>query len=284
MRKLTKEELRRAGLDYAAVLEEKTARRFLRREIPPFGGVIAALFPYYAGGEPGNLSLYARGRDYHLLVRARLERAAAVLGLEGAEAFVDVSPFREVALATAGGLGEAGKNGLLVNRPLGSLFFIGELVTKEELTPLSGGLEGACTGCGLCTAACPTAALQGEELLVGRCLSHITQSRTIDEEQREALEKTPLIWGCDACQLCCPANQGLGVTALPEFRSGLQSSLTAEELAGLSEREFRRRFAGRAFTWRGVAPLKRNLALKERGREGATCKAPPEEGGKEPSQ
>ncbi|MBQ6000876.1 MAG: DUF1730 domain-containing protein [Clostridia bacterium] len=283
MRSLTREELRRAGLDYAAVLEEGAARRFLVKELPPFGGVIAALFPYYTGKEPGNLSLYARGRDYHLIVRARLERAAAALGLEEAMVFADVSPFREVALAAAGGLGQAGKNGLLVNRPLGSFFFIGELVTKEQLAPLSGGLEGACTGCGLCTAACPTAALQEENLLVGRCLSHITQSRTIDGEQRAALEKTSLIWGCDACQLCCPANQGLGVTALPEFQTGLQSSLTGEELAGLSEREFRRRFAGRAFTWRGVAPLKRNLALKEREQE-EKCKAAPEEDGKEPPQ
>ena len=88
---LTKKALAQAGLSVSAALDAQTAEDYLCREIPPFGGVIVALFPYYAGRQPGNLSLYARGEDYHAALRRRLRRAAQLLGLE-AQPFADVSP------------------------------------------------------------------------------------------------------------------------------------------------------------------------------------------------
>ena len=88
---LNLETLRQAGLEAAGVLDARTAAPLLRRDIGVFGGVIVALFPYYAGSAPGNLSLYARGQDYHAVLRRRLERAAQLLGLE-AQPYADVSP------------------------------------------------------------------------------------------------------------------------------------------------------------------------------------------------
>ena len=70
-----------------------------------------------------------------------------------------------------------------------------------------------------------------------------------------------MIWGCDVCQRVCPANRAPERTELPEFLEQIQATLTAEELEGLSQREFRRQYGDRAFAWRGVAPLRRNLAL-----------------------
>ncbi len=255
---LTKKALAQAGLSVSAALDAQTAEDYLCREIPPFGGVIVALFPYYAGRQPGNLSLYARGEDYHAALRRRLRRAAQLLGLE-AQPFADVSPFDEVGLAAAAGLGGVGQNGLLMNRPFGSFFFIGELVTKERLAPLDGGLAPACTGCGRCAAQCPTGALQGGRVQTARCLSHITQARRLTDEQQALLGKSALVWGCDLCQLCCPANEGLEASALPEFSKELLCSLTADELAGLSDRAFRKKYENRAFAFRGIAPLRRNL-------------------------
>ena len=80
--KLHLETLRQAGLEAAGVLDARTAAPLLRRDIGPFGGVIVALCPYYAGSAPGNLSLYARGQDYHGVLRRRQERAAQLRGRE----------------------------------------------------------------------------------------------------------------------------------------------------------------------------------------------------------
>lgn len=257
---LNLETLRQAGLEAAGVLDARTAAPLLRRDIGVFGGVIVALFPYYAGSAPGNLSLYARGQDYHAVLRRRLERAAQLLGLE-AQPYADVSPFDEVRLGQAAGLGGVGQNGLLMNRAFGSFFFIGELVTAQELAPLHGGLEPACTGCGRCLRECPTGALRHGGLQLSFCLSHITQARRITPHQQALLQRSALIWGCDACQLCCPANLGLEPTALPEFSQGLLCSLGEDELRGLSDRAFRRAYGGRAFCFRGIRPLARNLEL-----------------------
>ena len=71
---------------------------------------------------------------------------------------------------------------------------------------------------------------------------------------------SPTVWGCDLCQRACPHNQNAALTPLPEFREDLLPSLTLEDLEGLSNKAFRRQYAARAFSWRGIAPLKRNLA------------------------
>ena len=99
------------------------------KSMPPCRTVILAAIPYYAGDEPGSISLYARGQDYHMVIRRLFQSALAACGAESeaSHAFADVSPFREIGLASAAGLGQIGQNGLLLTKPYGSYVFLGEL-------------------------------------------------------------------------------------------------------------------------------------------------------------
>ena len=233
--------------------------------LPGYQGLICTVFPYFAGFVEGNLSLYARGQDYHAVVKGRLEQAAEWLRQEYGFQFIpmaDVSPFPEVWAAACAGLGKLGQNGLLLTEEYGSFVFVGLLLTDLPLP--AGSQPVPCRGCGACLRACPGAALgQNGRVEESRCLSALTQQRgALTEEQAAAVEKHPLIWGCDTCQLACPENLQVLQTALPEFREDLLCSLEEADVA-MGDRAFRRQYAGRAFTWRGVQPLRRNLELKK---------------------
>ncbi len=231
---------------------------------PPPGvhSLLCAAFPY--GPEhitPGPVSVYARGQDYHRALRARLEPAAAELARRFPghrfDFYADASPFPEVKAAALAGLGVIGKHGLLIVPGAGSYVFLGFLAT-DAILPETGGAIQACSGCGACQRACPGGAL-GNGLDQTRCLSAVSQQRgALSEEQTALIGQNRVLWGCDRCQLACPENQGRTVPPLPEFAS--LPDPTGEELQ-LSDRAFRRRFDGRAFTWRGVQPLRRNFTI-----------------------
>lgn len=238
-------------------------------QTPGLQGLVCAAFPY--GPEEctlGKLSLYARGADYHAVLKARLEPVAAELARRHPgrrfDYYADVSPFPEVYAAALAGLGKLGKNGLLITESAGSFVFLGFLATDAAL-PETGGEIVPCRGCGACQKACPGGAL-GETLDQSRCLSAITQMRgELTAEQAALVKQGGMLWGCDRCQLCCPENQNRTVFALPEFLP--QPDPTDADLQ-LSDRAFRRQFAGRAFTWRGVQPLRRNAEILK---EDAPC-------------
>jgi epoxyqueuosine reductase len=245
-----------------------TAEQLARAEelLPGHRGLICAAFPYFSGAAEGNLSLYARGQDYHTVVKHRLERAAEWLRQTygcSAIPMADVSPFPEVWAAACAGLGKLGQNGLLLTEEYGSFVFIGLLLTDLPLE--GGGAPVPCVGCGACLRACPGGALQENgRVEEAACLSALTQQRgELTEQQAAAVAKHGLIWGCDACQLACPENKRARETALEEFREDLLCSLKEEDVA-MGDRAFRKRYAGRAFTWRGVQPLRRNLELKQK--------------------
>ena len=241
------------------------------RAVPGLQSVHIAVFPYYTPAQPGgNLCLYARGEDYHRVLRRRLEQAESALCAQypgqGFAPFADASPFPEVALAALCGLGVRGQNGLLITPRFGSYVFIGLLAstlpwTAEPPEPKD------CQNCMACRRACPGGALGPEGFEPERCLSHITQKRGgLSEDQRRLVAQSPLIWGCDLCQAVCPMNRNAEPTGLPEFRQNLLHSLPAAD-CGLSDRQFRKKYADRAFCWRGVAPLRRNLALQSGAKE-----------------
>ena len=229
---------------------------------PGLKSLLCAAFPY--GPEhpvPGKLSLYARGADYHQILQQRLAPVAAALSrrFPGCrfDFYADVSPFPEVYAAALAGLGKLGQNGLLITEKAGSFVFLGFLATDAEL-PETAGEIAPCIGCGACKKACPGGAL-GQTLDQSRCLSAITQQRGELTKEQIALVKTGgMLWGCDRCQLVCPENQNRTVFALPEFLP--QPDPTAQDLQ-LSDRQFRKIFAGRAFAWRGVQPLRRNAEI-----------------------
>ena len=231
--------------------------------------VLVAAFPYYAGAAPGNLSLYCRGEDYHRVLHRRLAPVCQALAQRHpGHAFVpgaDSSPVPELAAAELAGVGFRGRHGLRIVPPYGSYVFLGTVLTDLAL-PSTGPREGTLCppNCRACQQACPTGALGEGGCDVTRCLSHWSQEKgDLPPEMAQALGASPTVWGCDRCQTACPHNQGAALSPLPEFREDLLPTLTPQDLAGLSNKAFRRTYGHRAFAWRGPGPLRRNLGLKE---------------------
>ena len=229
--------------------------------------VLAAAFPYYAGDRPGNLSLYARGADYHAVVTGRLNTVCEVLREKYPEdtfyPSADSSPLPEREAAWLAGIGLRGGNGLLILPPHGTYVFLGTILTGADLPVPERPPAPACPGCGACQRACPAGALGEGGVDPSRCLSELTQKKgALTGEEEARLKAHPLVWGCDFCQRACPFNAAPALTPLPEFAENLVDGLTAGDLAGLTNRAFREKYGDRAFAWRGPGPLRRNLALR----------------------
>ena len=242
----------------------------LERQLPGWRAVLCAAFPYYVDipGAESAISRYAWGMDYHLVIEKRLEPAARRLREQGAAArvLVDASPVPERAAALLSGVGLRGDNGLLILPPWGSYLFIGTVVTDADCFDDTEPPEriAECVHCGACRSACPGGALGEDGFHRSRCLSNISQKKgELTDRERELLLKNRCLWGCDVCQNVCPYNRAPRETEIPEFRDGLTLSLCREQLEGLSNRAFQRRFADRAFAWRGVGVLLRNLDILE---------------------
>lgn len=230
--------------------------------------VLVGAFPYYAGEGEGNLSLYCRGEDYHRVLVRRLETVCE--GLRNAHpgfSFLpgaDNSPIPELAAAELAGVGVRGRHGLRIVSPYGSYVFLGTILTDWETAQTGPAAKTLCPeNCTACRDACPTGALGEGGCDISRCLSELTQKKgELSPEEERAIRKGGLIWGCDCCQKACPYNKKAAMTPLPEFRENLLPSLTLGELEGMSNKGFRKQYADKAFSWRGIAPLRRNLQLK----------------------
>ena len=220
-----------------------------------------------ASPDKAYLSRYALGRDYHKLIRKRLqqlaERMQAAIGPFGYRAFVDSAPVLEKALAQQAGLGWIGKNTLLLNKQAGSWFFLGELFTDLPL-PLDAPHQSEhCGRCQACLDVCPTAAFVGpRQLDARRCISYLTieLKGSIPEELRAPIGNR--VFGCDDCQLVCPWNRFARPSAQADFqpRHGLDNA----ELATLlrwSEEEFLSRTEGSPLRRAGYERWLRNLAV-----------------------
>lgn len=239
---------------------------------PGAKGVLVAAFPYFAGNRPGNLSLYARGEDYHRSVIRRLNTVAGALQSQFPEhrflVGTDSSPLDERQCARLAGLGIQGKNGLVIVPPYGSWVFLGTILTT---LPLQSAPEPApaCIGCDACVRACPGGALRSAPFDESLCLSALTQKKGTLNAQEEALLKAhPLIWGCDICQQVCPYNRNAAHSLLPDLTGEGEQPYLAQlqtgDLEGLSNKTFRAKYGDRAFAWRGPAVLRRNLELKKK--------------------
>ncbi|MBT8147499.1 MAG: tRNA epoxyqueuosine(34) reductase QueG [Gammaproteobacteria bacterium] len=209
---------------------------------------------------------YARGRDYHKLIRKRLQKLAQqiehVVGEYGYRAFVDSAPVLERALAEKAGLGWIGKNTMLINKQAGSWFFLGELFTDLPL-PIDEQDSDHCGTCSACMDICPTNAfVQANQLDARRCISYLTieSKKAIPESLRSKMGNR--VFGCDDCQLICPWNKFTSPTTEQDFapRHGLDDS----ELISLfrwSEEHFLSRTAGSAIRRAGYEGWLRNLAV-----------------------
>ncbi|RMH42934.1 MAG: tRNA epoxyqueuosine(34) reductase QueG, partial [Alphaproteobacteria bacterium] len=212
----------------------------------------------------GTISVYARGRDYHDIVKKRLKRLGRwLIAREPCEikVFVDTAPVMEKPLGQAAGLGWQGKHTNLVSRRLGSWFFLGAIFTTLEL-PESGAEVDHCGRCRRCLDACPTRAFPQPYLLdARRCISYLTieHKGPVDVALRPALGNR--IYGCDDCLAVCPWNKF--AKAAQELRYHARPGTVAprlDALASLDDGAFRERFAGTPIKRIGRDRFVRNVA------------------------
>jgi epoxyqueuosine reductase len=221
------------------------------------------------------VSIYARGRDYHKVMRNRLQHLAekieAEIGAFGYRVFTDSAPVLEVELAQKAGIGWRGKHTLLLQRDAGSLFFLGEIYvdiplptdaqTVPERAPETPGSH--CGSCTRCIGACPTGAIVAPYQVDARlCISYLT----IELKGSIPLEMRPLIgnrvYGCDDCQLVCPWNKFAQAAPVADFdvRHGLDRASLVELFAWSAE-QFDTRMQGSAIRRIGYESWLRNLAV-----------------------
>lgn len=245
--------------------------------IPGTARVISARMDYSPEGlagawgvledpQRGYISRYALGRDYHKVLRARLqklaERIAAATGPFRHRVFTDSAPVLEKALARDAGLGWIGKHTLLLNRDAGSWFFLGEIYTDLPL-PVDIPATAHCGTCTRCMEICPTQAIIGPYRLdARRCISYLTIELrgSIPVELRKPIGNR--IFGCDDCQLICPWNKFAHATAEADFapRHGLDAA-TLIDLFAWTEKEFLDRTEGMAIRRAGYEGWLRNIAI-----------------------
>ena len=212
------------------------------------------------------ISRYARGRDYHKLIRKRLQQLADriedVVGEFGFRAFVDSAPVLERALAEKSGLGWIGKNTMLINKEAGSWFFLGELFTDLPL-PVEKSASGHCGSCTACIEVCPTDAFVNPNLLdANRCISYLTIELrdSIPEEFRQAMGNR--VFGCDDCQLVCPWNKFAKISNEDDFKPRHNfDDIELTKLFSCSESEFLTNTAGSAIRRIGYECWQRNIAV-----------------------
>lgn len=212
------------------------------------------------------VSVYARGRDYHKVLRSRLQqladRIATEVGPFGHRVFTDSAPVMEVEVAQKAGLGWRGKHTLLLSREAGSMFFLGEIYVDLPL-PVDAPETAHCGSCRACLDVCPTQAIVAPYRLdARRCISYLT----IELKDSIPVELRPLIgnrvYGCDDCQLHCPWNKYAQRSVLPDFevRNGLDAAGLVD-LFAWTEQEFGTRLEGSPIRRIGHERWLRNIAV-----------------------
>jgi len=262
-------------MDYMAAHGSKRARP--AELIPGTQRIISVRLDYFppAAADPDSvlndpnaayIARYALGRDYHKVLRARLQqladRISAAVGEHHYRVFTDSAPVLEVELARKSGLGWRGKHTLLLNRAHGSWFFLGEIYTDLPL-PIDAPESNHCGSCHACIDVCPTAAIVAPyQLDARRCISYLTieLKGSIPEVFRPLMGNR--IYGCDDCQLVCPWNRFAQTAELADFsvRNGLDSAGLID-LFGWSEVDFNDRLAGSAIRRIGHERWLRNIAV-----------------------
>ena len=217
-------------------------------------------------GERAYVARYALGRDYHKLMRQRLQRLADRIAEEvgpfGHRVFVDSAPVLERALARNAGLGWIGKHTCLIDKDGGSWFFLGEIYIDLPL-PIDAPATAHCGTCTRCIDVCPTGAITSPNRLdARRCISYLTieHDGAIPLELREPIGNR--IFGCDDCQLVCPWNKFAKRSDEPDFRARNDlDQATLAELFAWSEEEFLQRTEGSAIRRSGHQRWLRNIAV-----------------------
>lgn len=231
--------------------------------------VIVTLTNYYSrqqqpAGIP-RIAMYARGKDYHIVVKERLYSLLQRMQQQEPETagrcFVDSAPVLEHAWAKRAGLGWQGKNTLLIRKGTGSFCFIGIIITTAQFeTYDSPFTQSFCGNCNRCIEACPTGALTPGQVDARKCISY----QTIENKGEYPAELKRLaqgrIFGCDACQLVCPWNQKLAEHRIPEFiPDPVTMQLTEQDWMSMDNPQFKKLFKNTALERTGLMRLLRNI-------------------------
>ncbi len=226
---------------------------------------VAASWAVLDDPRAANVSRYAHGRDYHKVLRSRLQRLAdriaEAVGPFGHRVFTDSAPVMEVELARRAGLGWRGKHTLLLSRDGGSMFFLGELFVDLPL-PADAPDVDHCGRCTHCIDACPTQAIVAPQVLdARRCISYLTieHDGAIPIAFRRAIGNR--IYGCDDCQLACPWNKFARRATLPDFDAREIASTTLREVFAWDAPTFLARTEGSAIRRIGHERWSRNVAV-----------------------
>jgi epoxyqueuosine reductase len=269
-----REKGRETGFEHP-VLEERIDPSFL---VPDAKSIIAIAISYKTpktdrtqrpkSGLRGMISKYAWGKDYHHVLREKLTQLVEKLEEYIGHPFqyhlsVDTGPLVDRAVAMRAGIGWVGKNCSIITQSHGSWVFLGQMVTDLDFQEHATPLESLCGDCDLCITACPTGALTPYATDSTKCLSYITQMKGhIPEEYRKKLGKR--VWGCDTCQVVCPANKH------PNLLFSLHESFEPEPelsypdlmaILDMSNRQFKRIFGHTAVAWRGLRVMQRNAII-----------------------
>ncbi len=260
-----------AGMDWIA----RTAhlRADPRRVLPGCKSVVSVAWNHGPGrprdrSDRAPVARYARGRDYHRVLGARLRRLATWLAEssgEPARAFVDSGPILERAWAHRSGLGWIGKNGCVITRDLGSWILLGEILSAAELEPHAGPHPDLCGTCTACLDACPTGAIVSDGVVdANRCISYWTiEHRGAVPEARRA-GNGDWIFGCDVCQEVCPWNRRHGHEPdrpADERASPDLDALDPLEILGMDEATFRATYSGTALMRARWDGMRRNACI-----------------------
>jgi epoxyqueuosine reductase len=261
---------RGAEADMAWLRSQRETRLDPRRLMPEARSVVALAVAHSGEDQPlpaghAAVARYARGRDYHAVLKRKLKSLVGRLRERDPEvrtlASVDVGPVMEKAWAERAGIGWVGKNGCLVTTGLGSWVLLATVLLDRDLVPDAPHPE-RCGDCAACMPACPTGAIPEPGLVDARlCLSFQTIERrgAVPAGVAERLGRWG--FGCDDCQTACPWNRVGAATSDPELLPGRHPSLDVRSLLRLTPEEYRERFYGTALARAGLAGLVRNAAL-----------------------
>lgn len=209
------------------------------------------------------ISNHARSRDYHLILKEKLEKLEDILKRDGdfnSYIQVDSGSLFEKELGRRAGFGYIGKNSLLINKTYGSYIFLGLLVVDFEVDEYSKAIEGSCGDCDLCVKACPSKAIFGDYVIdASICHSYLSQWKGEISETNNL----KYIYGCDICQEVCPKNRDILKNIHEEFKPKL-SSFDNINLEEFSNRQFKREFRDFSFSWVGKKTLLRNIGIIKR--------------------
>lgn len=202
----------------------------------------------------GNLSVGAVGEDYHIILSRHLANLCKLLNIDEIY-FADTGPLVDRAVAFRCGLGQYGKHFSIINPKIGSMFFIGYILTELDLAPTKSynNLE-PCKDCDLCIKSCPGGAIKKDFLDYSKCISFLTQSKELSTEDYKLINKQ--IYGCDICQKVCPYNKPTELCEnIDEFYPKI------DDILSMSNREFSLRFKNTAAGWRGKKIIQRNAII-----------------------